>query len=887
MTMPKTIRRAGPAGVSLVEAIVGVAVFALIAFSLYQTFITLFQAVQANRLKITATALAEEQVEIVRNLPYANVGIVSGLPAGVIPHVQTLNRDGIDFTVTTTVRNVDDPFDGTIGGTPNDTSPADYKLVAIEIGCASCRNFKPLTFTTTSAPKSLETASTNGALFIQVFDADGVPVQGADVHVVSNLDPPLTIDDVTNSAGLLQLVDVPPGNNAYKITVSKPGYSTEQTYPATVIGLSVLPSPTAQNLNAIWAVTGSDAWAVGNSGAIAHWNGTAWSAVSSPTAQNLEAVSCFSSTDCSAAGDAGQLIHWNGTAWSNVVDTGSETFSGIFMVSATDGWAVTAGSGTPRGRIFRWNGTTWSLNVDTGSQLFGNVTCVTSSNCWAPADNGQVYHWNGTSWSQFVDLGSQTWNDVRMNGASDGWIVGNGGSVYHWNGTAWSSTASGTTQNLRAVDCVSSTACTAVGAGGKIISWNGTAWSSAASPTANQLNGVDTVSTTVGYAVGDGGTILAGVGYAGVSAGDPSNPNPIKPNATIVLQQVTQVSFAIDHLGSLNVSSVTPTCTPVPSIHFNLTGSKLIGTSPDVLKYATNQVTDGGGNLALNDLEWDTYTLTPTDTAYNLAGSVPIGSFPLAPGAGQNLQLIISPKVNKALMISVKDSGTGLPVSGASVRLTGPGGYDKTLLTGRGFLRQTDWSGGSGQTDYADPLRYLSDDGHVDASTTVGDLTLLDSGGIYPSAGTLTSSTFDTGSASNFYDLTFIPTDQPPLSGENSVKFQLATNNDKSTWNFLGPDGTEWSYYTATNTNISPVNNGNRYLRYKAFLSTEGATTTPDLSEVAFTFTSSCVAPGQVLFDGLAAGTYTLNVTATGYQPHADTVDVASDWQQRDAPMSP
>ena len=37
-------------------------------------------------------------------------------------------------------------------------------------------------------------------------------VTAALTYVVSNLTPPLTIDDVTNSAGLLQLVDVPPGN---------------------------------------------------------------------------------------------------------------------------------------------------------------------------------------------------------------------------------------------------------------------------------------------------------------------------------------------------------------------------------------------------------------------------------------------------------------------------------------------------------------------------------------------------------------------------------------------------------------------------------------------------------------------------------------------------
>lgn len=877
------MRQRGRPGVSLVEAVIGVFVFSLIAFSLYQAFITLSRAVQANRLKITAAALAREQAEVVRNLPYADVGIVSGLPVGLIPHEQTLERDGREFTVTTTVRNVDDPFDGTIGGAPNDTSPADYKLVEIEIGCAACRDFVPLRYTTTAAPKGLETASTNGALFVQVFDANGVPIQDADVQVVnSTFDPPLIIEDVTNASGMLQLVDVPPGINAYKITVTKDGYSTEETFPALIAGLSVLSSPTAQNLNAIVALSDTDAWAVGNNGAIARWNGTAWSSVTSPTTQNLQAIACFSATDCSAAGSSGQMIRWNGTSWSNTVDTGSHAYRGIERVSASDGWAV-----ADSGRISRWNGTTWSQYTDTGSETFGAIDCIASNDCWAASDSGRIFRWNGSSWSQFADLGSQTWNGIRMVSTNDAWVVGNGGAIYRWNGTSWSSVASSTTQHLRAVDCASASACSAVGAGGTILSWNGVSWTAVTSPTSNQMNGVDMLTANSGYAVGAGGTILSGIGSSGVDQGDPSNPNPTKPNATVVLQQVTQVSFAIDRLATLNVSSVSPTCTPIPSFDFNLEGAKLIGTTPDVLKYGANHATGGSGTLVLDDLEWDTYTLTPTDTSFNLAGSVPLGAFALAPDAEQDLQLIVSPKSDQALMLSVKDSGTKLPISGATVRLTGPNGYDETLMTGRGFLRQTDWSGGPGQSAMSDPTRYLSDDGGVDADAPAGELKLFDLGGIYASTGALVSSTFDTGSSSNFYDFVFIPTDQPPPAGMDSVKFQLATNVDDATWNFLGPDGSEWSYYTATNTGIHPVHNGDRYLRYKAFLSTESATTTPDLSEVAFTFTSSCVPPGQVLFDGLENGTYSLSVTAPGYQAHADSVSIGSEWQQLDALMSP
>jgi prepilin-type N-terminal cleavage/methylation domain-containing protein len=173
-------------GFTLIEILVGAFVFAIVALSIYGVYVSILEAVRFSRVKITMAALANEQFEIVRNLSYSDVGIVSGLPPGKIEHSQVIFRDGKSFSVETVVRSIDDPFDGTIGGTPNDLSPADYKFVGLEISCISCKNSQPLSFTTNVGPKNLESASTNGALFVLVFDATGQPVQGADVHIENN-----------------------------------------------------------------------------------------------------------------------------------------------------------------------------------------------------------------------------------------------------------------------------------------------------------------------------------------------------------------------------------------------------------------------------------------------------------------------------------------------------------------------------------------------------------------------------------------------------------------------------------------------------------------------------------------------------------------------------
>jgi prepilin-type N-terminal cleavage/methylation domain-containing protein len=387
-------------GFTLVETLVGVAVFVLIAASVYQAYAVLINSVRVARLKTTATALATEQFEIMRNLAYGDVGIVNGVPSGKIPHTQTLVRDGTSFSVVTAIRNIDDPFDGTIGGNPNDLSPADYKLAEVDISCPSAANFRTLEFTTTIAPRALESASTNGSLFVQAFDASGLPVAGADVHIENNqVFPKLVIDDVTNNAGLLQIVDVPPGVEAYEITVSKLGYSTDKTY----------------------------------------------------------------------------------------------------------------------------------------------------------------------------------------------------------------------------------------------------------------------------------------------KTGAPGNPNPIKPHATVVKQKLTQLGFPIDRTSTLNISSVQNNCSAVPNVTFALSGSKLIGTNPNVLKYSSTQTTDGFGGKVMSGLEWDAYNLALSDSSYDLAGTIPLLPLALNANSSQDLKLIVAPKVPDSLLVTVKDASTKLPLSGANVELQKTG-YDVTVATGQGQI---------------------------------------------------------------------------------------------------------------------------------------------------------------------------------------------------------
>lgn len=374
--------------------------------------------------------------------------------------------------------------------------------------------------------------------------------------------------------------------------------------------------------------------------------------------------------------------------------------------------------------------------------------------------------------------------------------------------------------------------------------------------------------------------------------GGSGNPNPSNPDATVLNQQVTGVSLSIDKLSTLTFGSVSPTCVAVGSIPFALAGSKLIGTG--AVKYPSHNLsTNSSGSLNMPNMEWDTYTITPIASSYDIAGINPFSPLILNPNNTQNVQLVVMPTNGNSIMISVEDGSTKMPISGATVELTGPLGYDQTMITGQGYLKQSDWTHGPVQNGiYADTSAYASDNGNVDTntSTSSGNITLhwwTGTGYQTGITGTLESSTFDTGTTSNFYVLNWSPVNQPHAAGNTPVQFQFSTSmNQSGPWNYVGPDGTAGTYFNVPGGQINTSLNNNRYARYKAYLSTITSTTTPMVSDVSFSYASACIPPGQVLFQGLSVGSYTVTVSASGFTTYSGSVTVGSGWQQKTVVMA-
>lgn len=215
-------------GFTLVEVLLASAtlvVFMSVAAVIVQTGI---KSVGYARLRSEATRLALEKVEIARNLAYEDVGVVGGIPAGPIEPIYIEEFNGVTFKVATSVRYIDDEFDGLA---PSDLLPVDYKRIKVAVTWEGLLASKaPVELMTDITPRGVETADNQGTLSILVFNSQGEPVSGANVHIQASVSPEIDMNVLTDSFGMVLIPGAPICDSCYKIEVTKSGYTTDRTH---------------------------------------------------------------------------------------------------------------------------------------------------------------------------------------------------------------------------------------------------------------------------------------------------------------------------------------------------------------------------------------------------------------------------------------------------------------------------------------------------------------------------------------------------------------------------------------------------------------------------------------------------------------------------------
>lgn len=234
------VLRARTRGFSLIDVVVGVALFMLILVALAGVLRASLGLSTFAKTDAAASALAASQMEYLRGFSYDALGTSGGIPPGTVAQSTQSTVDGVPYTVKTFIQFYDDPADGLAGSDSNGIT-TDYKIARVEVDYTYSGHARTVVLVSNFAPPSLETSNGGGTLQIAVTDSSGAPLSGATVQVNNSVTTPtVALSATSNALGIVEL----PGaatSTEYQISVTKSGDSTAQTYAHT--GGNPNPSP--------------------------------------------------------------------------------------------------------------------------------------------------------------------------------------------------------------------------------------------------------------------------------------------------------------------------------------------------------------------------------------------------------------------------------------------------------------------------------------------------------------------------------------------------------------------------------------------------------------------------------------------------------------------
>jgi type II secretory pathway pseudopilin PulG len=153
---------AGEAGFAIVEILIAMGIFAILAAGFAGALASSLQAQVATRLRTTADHLANEQVEQARALPYEQLGVVGGNPPGTLAASREVGTGGTRMRVDTSVTFRDDPIPGGF------STSANYKQVRITVTRVS--DNKRLARVDTVVAPPTQPSLRNGVIEVRVMD---------------------------------------------------------------------------------------------------------------------------------------------------------------------------------------------------------------------------------------------------------------------------------------------------------------------------------------------------------------------------------------------------------------------------------------------------------------------------------------------------------------------------------------------------------------------------------------------------------------------------------------------------------------------------------------------------------------------------------------------
>jgi len=882
-------------GFTLIEAVMATGIFAIFVVGIFASLQFTLSLVHQSKVRIIANGILSEQMELIKNVSYENVGIINGIPNGVFERTTTIDRDGLLFEITRTIRYVDDPYDGLATDENNyDTYPGDYKFVQIEVICISCGQSKPILITAHIGPDIIETNPENGAAAIRVVDSTGNPISNAFVHILRegfDLVGEISLQDILSNLATRMVVV---GNYAYLLdqdvlTIFDMG---------NMENIIVAGSLTHERLTSSRQIK-----VVGNYAYIATYYRLEIVDISNPLAPTLlgegfEGTSSalfFSNFD--VVGDFAYLTSsfYNSL---NVVDVSNpaqpqltqsfqdnDRFVGISAVRVVNDRAFVVTQETRSGNPARFevldiSNPWWVEFVGDGVYPILSHSSANNHRMEIFEDRAYVISY-GTHSLQIFNISDPTNIVVEghvqdadmLAGPVDLSVVGQEVYVASYLGNSIVKVNIANPLNPAAVGEMKDNELLY---GIRSLHVLGKYAYVLINPTGSDdralrvfdISSIDIIDTTDNtgylYVYNMPASVFSlkvwkdGHTEAFTIEPSESNLNPINPPLVVSPQTLTTYTLTIDPGATIVVNTVNVACELVGSVTFPFRGTRLIGQDPDVYMVDTTHTTDASGNKNILNEYWDMYWSEPRVmflSNHTYAGMIPPPPISISSGETRRVTMVAEPNSQHSLWVLIeRDAIYGntipiIPQGGVTTTLTGPNEYVESRKTGQGWwFVHFDGS----MPNFLANMAFMSEN----VMMFGGSVSLWSSETIMSGYGESAMYTFP--DEVRYHALSFGRTTSP----SSTVRMQIATSNNpsESVWEFVGPDGTDRTYYMGNLTDMYVGHLGQKYFKFRVYFDRIDGADVPSISIIDMLYTEVCNPPGQAYFGNLSSGTYTVTV---------------------------
>jgi len=227
------------------------------------------------------------------------------------------------------------------------------------------------------------------------------------------------------------------------------------------------------NYTSVWGNSTSDVFAANRNGipphlggGVSHYNGQSWTGMYSAPCPNgilcpaFQGIWSSSSTDAFAVGEAGVIAHYDGTNWNQQTSGTTQALYAVWGIGSAGGVFAVGAAGT----ILRYDGSAWLPQTSGTTQTLYAVWGTSANDVFAVGAAGTVLHYDGTAWTAQNSGTTQSLYGIWGTAGNAVFAVGDGSTILHYDGATWSAQTTAASMNLRGIWGSSPTNVFAVGA---------------------------------------------------------------------------------------------------------------------------------------------------------------------------------------------------------------------------------------------------------------------------------------------------------------------------------------------------------------------------------------------------------------------------------------